>query len=99
MGPGTEVGHVPMGPSAIPTYAFYPEEFIAELHLAGLNPLALYGCQGIGAHLQEDHLQALMGDAERWPTWRRVLLDTCNHPNIVGVSSHLLAVARSPAAT
>jgi SAM-dependent methyltransferase len=86
-------GQVPMGPDAIPTYTFYPEEFTAELTQAGFTIRALYGCQGLGAHLQEEHLLALMADDTRWPLWRQVLLDTCGHPNIVGVSSHLLAVA------
>jgi SAM-dependent methyltransferase len=88
-----EGGHVPMGPDAIPTYAFSPEEFVAELAGAGMMVRVLYGCQGLGAHLHEDHLLALMDDPARWPLWRRALLDTCDHPNIVGVSSHLLAVA------
>ena len=86
-------GQVPMGPSALPTYSFYPEEFVAELAAADLDVRTLYGCQGLGAHLQEDNLLALMDDAARWPSWQQVLLDTCDHPNIVGVSSHLLAVA------
>ena len=86
-------GHVTMGPDALPTYAFWPEEFVGELAGAGLAVRALYGCQGIGAHLQEEHLLALMHDPERWPIWRRVVLETCDRPDIVGVSSHLLAVA------
>ncbi len=87
-----EGGQVPMGPDAIPTYAFFPEEFTGELAQAGFDIRALYGCQGLGAHLQEEHLLALMDDRERWAMWRRVLLDTCGHPNVIGVSSHLLAV-------
>jgi 2-polyprenyl-3-methyl-5-hydroxy-6-metoxy-1,4-benzoquinol methylase len=86
-------GQVPMGPNGIPTYTFYPEELVDELSSAGLVVRTLYGCQGLGAHLQEDNLLALMDDAERWQSWQQVLLDTCDHPNIVGVSSHLLAVA------
>jgi hypothetical protein len=35
-----------------------------------------------------------MDDPQRWPAWRDVLLATCDHPNVVGVSNHLLAVAR-----
>ena len=85
-------GYTTMGPSAIPTYTFFPEEFTAELTQAGLMIHTLHGCQGIGAHLQEEHLLALMNDPERWPIWQRVLLMTCDHPNIVGVSNHLLAV-------
>lgn len=89
-----ESGQMPMGPSAIPVYTFYPEEFVGQLARAGLAVQRLYGCQGLGAHLQEDHLLALMDDPERWPVWRKALLETCGHPNIVGVSNHLLAVAR-----
>ena len=85
-------GRVPMGPNGIPTYAFYPEEFVAELTAAGFTVRALYGCQGIGAHLQEEHLLALMDDPERWPLWREALLATCDHPNIVGVSGQILAI-------
>lgn len=85
-------GRVPMGPYAVPTYAFDPEEFVGELARAGLATRALYGCQGLGAHLQEAHLRALMDDADRWALWCQVLLDTCDHPAIVGVSGHLLAV-------
>ena len=85
-------GRVPMGPNGIATYAFSPEEFVAELVGAGLAVQSLYGCQGIGAHLAEDQMLALMADEERWPIWQQVLLETCNHPNIIGVSSHLLAV-------
>ncbi len=87
-------GHVPMGPDALPTYAFYPEEFVDELRAAGFAVRTLYGCQGLGAHLQEEHMRALMDDPARWPLWRQALLETCDHPAIVGVSSHLLALAQ-----
>ncbi len=91
-----ETGRTRMGPHAAPTYNFLPEEFVAALTGAGLPVERLYGCNGLGAHLQEDHLLALMADPERWPIWRDVFLATCDHPNIVGVSNHLLAVARRP---
>jgi hypothetical protein len=80
----------------VPAYSFLPEEFVAELGEAGLHLERLVGCQGLGAHLQDDHLLALMADPVRWPIWRELLLATCDHPNIVGVSSHLLAVATRP---
>lgn len=85
-------GDVPMGPGRIPTYTFYPEEFTTELARAGLTLCALYGCQGLGAHLPEEQLLAVMDDPGRWTLWRQALLATCDHPNIVGLSSHLLAV-------
>lgn len=86
-------GRVPMGPDALTTYAFYPEEFVEELREAGFAVRTLYGYQGLGAHLQEEHMRALMADDERWPQWRQALLESCDHPAVVGVSSHILAVA------
>ena len=80
----------------VPWYAFLPEELVASLAEAGLESLALYGAQGIAAHLPPDNLEALMADPLRWPGWRELLLATCDHPNVVGVSSHLLAVAGAP---
>jgi SAM-dependent methyltransferase len=91
-----ETGHTTMGADALPVYTFWPEEFVAELTGAGFVAQHLYGCQGIGAHLQEEHLLALMADPARWPLWRRALLATCDRPDIVGLSNHLLAVARQP---
>jgi SAM-dependent methyltransferase len=86
-------GLTTMGPGAAPTYTFLPEELVDLLSQGGFEVLDLYGCQGIGAHLQEDHLLALMDDPARWPLWRELFLATCDHPNVVGVSNHLLAVA------
>jgi SAM-dependent methyltransferase len=80
--------------SGAPAYAFMPEELVALLEEAGLRLERLYGCGGIGAHLHEERLAALMADPERWALWREMLLATCDHPNVVGVSNHLLAVAR-----
>ena len=77
-----------------PVYLCWPEEFVGEVERAGLSVERLFGCSGLGAHLQEDHLLALMADPARWPAWREMLLRTCDHPMIVGVSTLLLAVAR-----
>lgn len=92
-----ERGDGVMGPDRLPTYSFWPEEFVGEITAAGFVVEALYGCQGIGAHLPETHLLALMADQERWPLWQRALLETCARPDIVGVSNHLLVVARQAA--
>ena len=77
-----------------PDYVFMPEELVALLSDVGLSIDRLYGTSGIGAHLQEENLLAVMEDPVRWPLWREALLSTCDHPNVVGVSRHLLAVAR-----
>lgn len=84
------------GLDAWPSYAFLPEELVALLEQAGLDVERLYGAQGVAAHLPPENLESLMADPERWPIWRELLLSTCDHPSIAGVSSHLLAVARRP---
>jgi SAM-dependent methyltransferase len=89
-------GHTTLA-SGAPAYAFLPEELVALLEGAGLTIERLYGCAGLGAHLHEERLAALLDDPERWPLWREVLLATCDHPNVVGVSNLLLAAARCPA--
>ena len=83
--------------SGAPAYFFLPEEFVEVLATAGLTVERLYGSAGIGAHLHEERLAAVLDDPERWPLWQEALLATCDHPNVVGVSPHLLAVARQPA--
>ncbi|MGH2585587.1 MAG: class I SAM-dependent methyltransferase [Dehalococcoidia bacterium] len=90
----TRLGNLECG---APYYWFMPEEFAALLEEVGLRLVRLYGCQGIAAHLPWDHLEALMADPVRWPTCRRLLLATCDHPNVVGLSGHLIAVAQRAA--
>jgi SAM-dependent methyltransferase len=86
-----------LGAEPAPAYFFTPEEFVDLLEAGGLEAVRLYGCAGIAAHLPSEHLAALMADTQRWPVWQEVLLATCDHPNVVGASSHLLAVARRQA--
>jgi SAM-dependent methyltransferase len=89
-------GIAAIGPHAAPTYFFLPEEFPETLRAAGLHVERVYGCNGLGAHIQEERLAALMADPARWPEWHELFLSTCDHPSIVGVSNHILAVARRP---
>ncbi len=91
-----ESGTTTITPGRAPCYFFLPEELSGELTQAGFEVDHLYGCQGIGAHLDEANLLALMNDPVRWPQWRRELLATCDHPAVVGVANHILAVARRP---
>lgn len=91
-----ETGRTTIGPGKAPAYFYVPDELRVDLMRAGLDIVGLYGCQGIGAHLDEAHLVALMADPRRWPVWERELLATCDHPAIVGVSNLILAVARKP---
>ena len=89
-----DTGTTHITPERAPCHFFYPDEFSNELTDAGLEVDRLYGCQGIGAHLDEANLLALMDDPVRWPQWERTLLETCAHPGVVGVSNHILAVTK-----
>lgn len=75
-------------------YELWPEEFASELAEAGLTPETMYGSTGIAAHLPEAQLEALRRSPERWQRWHEAFLATCDHPSIVGLSPHLLAVCR-----
>lgn len=89
-------GQTGIGPERAPAYFFEPEEFQVALEAAGFEIQQVYGCSGLGAHLDEQHLQDLMADPVRWSQWQTLLLATVGHPSIVGVSNLLLAVARVP---
>jgi SAM-dependent methyltransferase len=91
--PRTGIGAI--GPARAPAYFFLPDEFVTMLGTAGLSVTRVYGCNGLGAHLEEQHLVDLMADPDHWPPWRDLLLATADHANIVGVSNHLLAVAHA----
>jgi SAM-dependent methyltransferase len=92
----SETGIALVTPGRAPCRFFLPEELERELAEAGFAVDRLYGCQGIGAHLDEGNLLALMDDPVRWPQWERALLETCDHPAVIGVSNHILAVATTP---
>ncbi len=73
-------------------YEYLPEEFATELAEAGLHVETVYGSTGIAAHLSESSFEALRRDPEQWRRWHLAFLATCDHPSIVGLSPHLLAV-------
>jgi hypothetical protein len=80
-----------------PAYFFWPEEIVALLADAGLTVERLYGCKGVGSHLHEEDLLALMDDPIVWPIWRAALLETWDHPSVAGSTRHMLAIARRDA--
>lgn len=83
-----------LGAQALTTFSFTPVAFVELLRSCELLVERMYGTNGLGAHLQEENLQALMADPVRWEPWKEVLLATCDDPSIIGVSRHLLGVAR-----
>ena len=82
-----------LGAQALTTFSFTPTMFVELLRSCGLLVERLYGTNGLGAHLQEENLRALMDDPARWEPWKAALLATCDDPSVIGVSRHLLAVA------
>ncbi|MBN1250463.1 MAG: methyltransferase domain-containing protein [Anaerolineae bacterium] len=77
-------------------YMFAPGELEALARTAGLDIVARVGCEGLANYLPWQHLLQLEEDPKRWPVWRDMLLETCEEESILGLSSHLLVVARKP---
>ena len=75
-------------------YTFAPDELEALAEDAGLDVVDRVGCEGLAAYLPMKNLKTIEAHPTRWPIWRDILLKTCNEPSIVGMSNHLLVVAR-----
>jgi hypothetical protein len=78
-------------------YTFMPGELEDLARQVGLEVIDRVGCEGLASYLPLDHLEQIERDPQRWPVWREILLETCNEPTIIGVSNHLMVVARKPA--
>lgn len=77
-------------------YNFAPGELEALVQQTGLKIIDRIGCEGLANHLPLDHLEKVEADPRYWPIWKTILLETCNEPSIIGISNHLLVVARKP---
>jgi S-adenosylmethionine-dependent methyltransferase len=75
-------------------YTFAPRELEGLARAAGLRVLDRVGCEGLACYLPMEHLAYIESHAERWARWKQILLDTCNEPTVIGISNHLLVVAR-----
>lgn len=78
-------------------YFFAPGELESLAADAGLEIVDRVGCEGLAQYLPMDHLAQIEADAERWPAWVEILIETCNEPTIIGMSNHLLVIARKGA--
>ena len=72
-------------------FFFTPEEMVDLLARKGIEVTEYVGVQGLSAHLK-DVTEECSRSPERWRIWKDVLLRTCNHPSVVGVSDHILCV-------
>ena len=75
-------------------YTFAANELEDLVQGVGLEIIDRVGCEGLAAHLPMEHLEQVETDPKRGPFWRELLIETCNEPTIIGVSNHLLVVAR-----
>ncbi len=72
-------------------FFFTPEEMVDLLARKGIEVVEYVGVQGLSAHMKAV-TEECFNHPERWRIWEEVLLRTCNHPSVVGVSDHILAV-------
>ena len=77
-------------------YMFTPGEIKSLACEAGLQVVKQVGCESLANYLPHDHLERLEQDPERWPVWRDMLLETCDEVSTIGLSSHVLVIARKP---
>ena len=78
-------------------YMFAPAELESLIEDAGLEIVDRVGCEGLAQYLPMAHLAQIEADRKRWPAWVEMLIETCNEPTIVGMSNHLLVIARKGA--
>lgn len=73
---------------------FYPEELKAAVTgSARAEVVEMVGLEGVGsAHKKE--VNALARDPLRWKVWLETHRRTCTHPSVVGMSEHIMIVAR-----
>lgn len=79
-------------------YNLGPGELQEVVRGAGLEVVDCAGCEGLANHLPLAHLAQIETDPKRWTVWKALLLETCNEPSIIGISNHLLVIARNPEA-
>jgi len=72
---------------------FLPEELRDLFERYGVEALDMAALEGLSSHHHEE-VNKLSENEERWQMWIDVLLRTCNHPSVVGISEHILLVGR-----
>lgn len=83
----------PQGGGFTDAYFFLPDELKRLFEKHGVQTLDMATCEGLSSHLQEQ-TNALHGDPEKWNRWLRIILKTCNDPNLLGLSEHFLYVGK-----
>jgi ubiquinone/menaquinone biosynthesis C-methylase UbiE len=81
----------PGGAAFTDCFFFTPEEMVDLLARKGIEVVEYVGVQGLSAHLK-DVTEDCYQRRDRWKIWQDVLIRTCNHPSVVGVSDHILCI-------
>ena len=72
---------------------FLPEELKELFERQGVKILEMAALEGLSSHHREE-TNKLYENQENWKLWLEILLETCNHPSIIGASEHFLMVAK-----
>ncbi len=72
---------------------FLPEEFRAAFDEVGVEVVEMAGLEGISSNHRKE-LNRIARNEPRWKVWQATHFKTCTHPSVVGVSEHMLIVAR-----
>ena len=72
---------------------FLPEEFRAAFDDNGVEVLELVGLEGISSSHRKE-LNRIARNEKQWKIWQATHFKTCTHPAVVGMSEHMLLVAR-----
>ena len=72
---------------------FLPEELRAAFDGIGVEVVEMAGLEGISSHHRRE-LNRIARDEQQWSIWRKTHFKTCTHPSVVGVSEHMLLIAK-----
>ena len=72
---------------------FLPEELQNLFESKGAKTVTLAGLESLSSHHRKE-TNKLHRNSERWRMWTEILLKTCTHPSVVGVSEHFMLVCK-----
>lgn len=72
---------------------FMPEELRELFEKKGVKVLEMAALEGLSSHHREE-TNRIAEDPEKWERWVKIVIETSNHPSIIGASEHFLLVGR-----
>lgn len=77
-----------------PAHFFLPEELVSLLKRKKLKILEIVGLEGLSTHHQKETNRFFKKCPKAWKIWWETHLKFCNHPAVVGISEHILVIAK-----